>query len=466
MNEKKPIVFIGSSKLGLNIAKVIQAQLKDIAVCQVWDQGLFGLGLGSLEGLVESLDDFEFAILVLTPDDITESRGVKVQTPRDNVVFEFGLFIGHLGRDRVYGVYWNDGKTKTPTDLAGVTLSYCEPLDLDKKISTYSIKDLQLLLGPNCTEIRGAIQEALKKKPRRLSVHYIAPTSAWNDYYSRIQVRLESEIYKLKNYIWRWNFHVPHGDSVQDLYLTFEEVLRKIDPNDVIILVPRQLDSPEFLDRFEELIENKSFGKIIFIDQQPPQSLLQSSKIQFVGPDNRKIGILAAFALNKKCKDLGKCAFYVFSPGGTARVQGFVEGMKFFQPERDVTLIEMEDADRRTNLPRIKHLIKSTPAGISIGIFAGNDETAAAVLRVIEEEKRTQIFVVGCDATREMQFKVEKPNGAAIATIDTKPDNQARKIAQALAGGSPKLEEPRLYHLDPDFQKLLGDPNFKAIWEK
>lgn len=465
--KKKLDVFIGSSKEGLGIATAIQLELQHEAISTIWHEGVFGLSEGTLESLVKKLKDFEFAILVLTPDDIAQVRGQSVQIPRDNVLFELGLFMGYLGRERVYAVYCRDTQTKIPSDLAGVTLATFERPDQNRKISEYSTQELLPLIGPAVTNIRMAMENALKKEPVRLSVHYISPTDAYSDYWARLQVRLESEIYKLKNYVWRWNFHAPQGASVQDMYLTFEEVLKKVEPNDVIILVPRQLDDPKFLEKFEGFLEGRSFGKIIFIDQQPPQSLLQSSKIQFVGPDNRKIGILAAFALNKKLKELGESAIYASTLGGRARVEGFIEGMKFFQPGAKVNQIAMKDADRFGNLTLIRHLIKGTPANTPIGIFTGNDETAAAVLRVVDEEKRSQVFVVGCDATKEMIFEVDGPNEAAIATIDTNPDSQARKIAQTLTNGSPQLEEPILYPLDPSFLCLLRDSsNFKALWEK
>lgn len=63
--------------------------------------------------------------MVLSPDDDVESRSAKAQAPRDNVVFELGLFIGALGPERTYMVRPVGVDLKLPTDLAGITyLSY------------------------------------------------------------------------------------------------------------------------------------------------------------------------------------------------------------------------------------------------------------------------------------------------------------------------------------------------------
>ena len=79
-----------------------------------------GLGLGTLETLVNSLNEFDFAVLVLTPDILT-SRGASSDSPRDNVLLELGLFIGYLGRQRTFIVYNRDNNLKLQSDLAGVT---------------------------------------------------------------------------------------------------------------------------------------------------------------------------------------------------------------------------------------------------------------------------------------------------------------------------------------------------------
>ena len=44
----------------------------------------------------------DFAVLVLTPDDITLSRGTTIASPRDNAIFELGLFMGTNGRNRTF----------------------------------------------------------------------------------------------------------------------------------------------------------------------------------------------------------------------------------------------------------------------------------------------------------------------------------------------------------------------------
>jgi predicted nucleotide-binding protein len=67
------------------------------------------------------LDQFDFAVLILAPDDVTIDQ--LSPSTRDNVLFEFGLFMGRLGRDRVFVVYDDSIELKKPSDLAGVMLA-------------------------------------------------------------------------------------------------------------------------------------------------------------------------------------------------------------------------------------------------------------------------------------------------------------------------------------------------------
>ncbi len=121
MPTQLPTVFIGSSSEGLDIAREIELQLVNYAFVNLWTNGTFVLGEGTLESLMNALDNFDFAIMVLSPDDLLETRGRNYASPRDNVLFELGLFMGRLGRRRTI-IFSEDGvDLKLPSDLAGIT---------------------------------------------------------------------------------------------------------------------------------------------------------------------------------------------------------------------------------------------------------------------------------------------------------------------------------------------------------
>lgn len=146
----KPSVFVGSSSEGLRVAREIQFKLADVGEVELWDEGVFALGFGALESLVQALNRFDFAVFVLTPDDLTVSRGAPQNSARDNVLIELGLFIGRLGRERTFLVCCKDDKIKIPSDLAGITFAtYAKPSD-DTKLTS--------AVGPACTRIRNVIE--------------------------------------------------------------------------------------------------------------------------------------------------------------------------------------------------------------------------------------------------------------------------------------------------------------------
>ncbi len=150
-------MFIGSSTEGLAVAEAMQLNLDHTCEAMVWSQGVFGLGQGTLEALADRLGDFDFAALVLTPDDITISREQMAQAPRDNVLLELGMFIGALGRERTFIIYDRESQIKLPSDLAGVT-----PATYAK----HSSGNLQSSLGAATTQIKTAIERLGKKTPK------------------------------------------------------------------------------------------------------------------------------------------------------------------------------------------------------------------------------------------------------------------------------------------------------------
>lgn len=122
---KKPTIFIGSSHEAMNIVDAFQSHLEDVAEVVPWRYGIFKSGESTLESLMRVLERFDFAVLILTPDDLVESRGGTSYSPRDNVIFEIGLFIGRLGRERVFIISERDSHLKIPSDLLGIkTIQY------------------------------------------------------------------------------------------------------------------------------------------------------------------------------------------------------------------------------------------------------------------------------------------------------------------------------------------------------
>lgn len=141
-----PSLFVGSSVEGLSIAEAIQLNLDFVAEVTLWYQGVFGLSQGTLETLVNRVSSFDFAILVLTPDDVSIKREVVGNAPRDNVLFELGLFMGALGRNRTFIVHPRGTSMQMPSDLAGVTMASYAPARSDG--------NLQAALGAVCTQLK------------------------------------------------------------------------------------------------------------------------------------------------------------------------------------------------------------------------------------------------------------------------------------------------------------------------
>jgi len=146
----KPALFVGSSSESLGVAYAVQKNLEDVAEVVVWNQGIFELTKSHLESLLEALEDTEFGLFIFGPDDVIRIRGTEMSTARDNVVFELGLFIGRLGRNRSFILMPKESADfHLPTDLLGIsTATFQRPSRPDR---------LQAALGPACHDIRAAI---------------------------------------------------------------------------------------------------------------------------------------------------------------------------------------------------------------------------------------------------------------------------------------------------------------------
>lgn len=146
----RPRVFIGSASGAKKICQAIQSNLDEVAEPTVWNQGIFKASSTTIESLEAALEEVDFAVLVLTPEDLLEKKRKLVPAVRDNVIFELGLFTGKLGRERCLMVRPRNVELDLPSDLDAVTtLSF----DADRVNS-----DWRAALGPASTEIAERIE--------------------------------------------------------------------------------------------------------------------------------------------------------------------------------------------------------------------------------------------------------------------------------------------------------------------
>ena len=121
----KPRIFLGSSAKQKDLLEALTRGLEDIAHVEPWTTS-FNPGTTTLGRLVELAHEVDFAAFVFAHDDWTSNSPApsdpaesRQASPRDNVVFEAGLFGGTLGMRRTFILHANGAKL--PTDLLGLT---------------------------------------------------------------------------------------------------------------------------------------------------------------------------------------------------------------------------------------------------------------------------------------------------------------------------------------------------------
>ncbi len=152
----KPRIFIGSSSEGLGVAKFVKDFFEPDYECVVWNEDVFKENENFLETLLKSASLFDFGFMVFTADDLSEVRTEIFKVPRDNVLFEYGLFLGRLGSNKAFII--QDRNIKLPSDLLGITISNYQTIkDTDGK----NVPDLDNLHG-TLDRLKKRLDESLR----------------------------------------------------------------------------------------------------------------------------------------------------------------------------------------------------------------------------------------------------------------------------------------------------------------
>lgn len=144
-----PILFVGSSRESLPIVEVLMAGWKSPPfIVRSWTGGVFTPSQFPIDDLAKQIAACDFAALVLGPDDQVLSRGVTSCAPRDNVIFELGLFMGAIERARTLFITPSDADVKIPSDILGLN-----PLRFESRGASLADN-----LAPICRDIAALIQ--------------------------------------------------------------------------------------------------------------------------------------------------------------------------------------------------------------------------------------------------------------------------------------------------------------------
>lgn len=161
-------IFIGCSTEALDIAYAIQSELisrsKDYLPV-IWKQNVIKNGDTTVPALIKEISGCRFAIFIFNKDDKTVSRRKAKATARDNVIFEYGLAVGILGKESCF--IFKAASVELPSDFNGMSVSIFE--------SDILADNIQAGIGSCITEFENAVKSRSINK-----------TVAWQRYMANI----------------------------------------------------------------------------------------------------------------------------------------------------------------------------------------------------------------------------------------------------------------------------------------
>lgn len=144
---EKPRIFLGSSGEQAKLVQALEQNLEDIVHVEPWTTS-FNPGTTTIERLLELTHEVDFAAFVFARDDWTSTAASSAESgqasPRDNVIFEAGLFGGVLGMRRTFILHAQGAKL--PTDLLGLTSIRYDEIETDTEMQVISQKIRHVVL--------------------------------------------------------------------------------------------------------------------------------------------------------------------------------------------------------------------------------------------------------------------------------------------------------------------------------
>ncbi len=114
-------VFIGGTSEGLKYASKVKKAFEYLGniQCTIWNKDTFQYNESFLDSLSKASIIHDFGVFIATSDDLALVRKQIIEVTRDNVIFEYGLFLGALGNSRTFLL--QEEECKLPSDVLGYT---------------------------------------------------------------------------------------------------------------------------------------------------------------------------------------------------------------------------------------------------------------------------------------------------------------------------------------------------------
>ncbi len=171
-------VFIGTTIEQKDAIPVLVRHLKRAGFEVLPWLTAFKPGEYNLEALFRAVTETDAAVFLMTLDDKRWFRGKKDDTPRDNLIFEAGLWMSKYGRRRVFLVVplRPSQKLGLPTDLSGLTVPTSK-LRAGGRVAK-SLDGVAKTICKNLKAVSGVDPEPLRLHPKLKAMLSSAPDEA------------------------------------------------------------------------------------------------------------------------------------------------------------------------------------------------------------------------------------------------------------------------------------------------
>jgi predicted transcriptional regulator len=166
---RKPRLFIGSSIESLSIADAVNLNLDHQVEVTIWRNGTFELSNNTIDSLTKKAKSVDFALFIFSPDDMAVIRNQQKTIVRDNVLFELGLFIGAIGKERCFILKPRGIDLHFPTDLLGVTPADYEPNRSDGDLAS-AVNHACVLMKNQMEKLQPITEAQTSINPNKLTV--------------------------------------------------------------------------------------------------------------------------------------------------------------------------------------------------------------------------------------------------------------------------------------------------------